>query len=186
MTKYAAFGTSLGCGLAQIETATVIGTIVNPGNASVTVTCAGMTGSGSAINVAVLAADTAAIVGGKIRAVLAVNANILTKFHVSGGGTNVVLTRTIAAANDNTMNIAIANGTCSGLTAAPTSTNTQAGSTYVVIAQVQNFGGPKLSTDSIDVIQRAVGKNQLPLFSALARWRWILFTTRLPLRIRAY
>ena len=39
----------------------------------------------------------------------------------------VELTALTAAANDGTLNIAIANGTCAGLTAAPTSANTTAG-----------------------------------------------------------
>ena len=46
---------------------------------------------------------------------------------VGGYGTVVELTALTAAANDATLNIAIANGTCAGLTAAPTSANTTAG-----------------------------------------------------------
>ena len=97
-------------GTKQVETAEVVGTITTAGNSTFTVTAAGMTGSPKAISVAV-AADSA----------------VTGKFSVGGYGTKVELTALNAAANDSTLNIAIANGTCAGLTAAPTSANTTAG-----------------------------------------------------------
>lgn len=112
----------------QVETATVLGTITGDGNAAVTVTAYGMTNSPKTINVAVTNGDSAATVGGLIRTALAFDSNVAAMFLVSGAGANVVLTKHLAAANDSTLNIAIANGTCTGLTAAPTSTNTTAGS----------------------------------------------------------
>jgi len=63
----------------------------------------------------------------------------------------VVLTRLIAAANDATGNINIANGTCTGLTAAGTSANTVAGVDYTTVAFVSNVGGPGLAVDTEDV-----------------------------------
>lgn len=117
-------------GETQTETATVVGTISGSGNALVTVTAAGMTGSPIATNVAVLAGDTAAQVAAKIITALRLVANITARFGIypHADGNKIVLQRLIPAANDATCNVAIANGTCTGLTAAPTSANTTAGS----------------------------------------------------------
>jgi hypothetical protein len=46
---------------------------------------------------------------------------------VNGTVADVALTKINSAANDATLNIASANGTCTGLTAAPTSANSTAG-----------------------------------------------------------
>jgi hypothetical protein len=114
-------------GVLQVETATAVGTVTLDGNATVVVTAAGMTGSPKTINVAVLDTDTASIVGGKIRAVLAADAAVIALFSVSGTGANVVLTALTTRANDATLNISIDNGTCTGLTTAATSVDTTAG-----------------------------------------------------------
>lgn len=133
-------------GETQTETATVTGTITGSGNAVVTVTAAGMTGSPIATNVAVLAGDTAAEVAAKIITALRLVANITARFGIypHASGNKVILQRLIPAANDATCNVAIANGTCTGLTAAPTSANTTAG-----------------SASAEDVLQ--VGSNGIPL-----------------------
>lgn len=111
----------------QVETAIVLGTITGTGNASVTVTAYGMTNSPKEISVAVTNGDSASDAADKIRTALAFDSNVAAMFLVSGTGANVVLTKHLAAANDSTLNIAIDNDTCTGLTAAPTSTNTTAG-----------------------------------------------------------
>jgi len=111
----------------QVETATVAGTVTGDGNATVIVTAANMDGSPVTVSVAVLNGDTASAVGGKIRTALAADATVGDFFTVSGSTTSVVLTVKSARANDATLNISIANGTCTGLTAAPTSANTTAG-----------------------------------------------------------
>lgn len=114
-------------GVAQVETATVVGTISGSGDAAVVLTAAGMTGSPITLNVAVLNGDTAAQVAAKIRTALAANAVIAAFFSIGGAGAAIVLTRTSAAANDATLNVSIDNGTCAGLTTAATSANTTAG-----------------------------------------------------------
>lgn len=114
-------------GTKQVETATVVGTVTGSGNAAVIVTAAGMTGSPKTINVAVLILDNASAVGGKIRTALGLDADVTALYDVSGAGADVILTRKTFAANDATLNISIDNGTCTGLTAAPTSANTTAG-----------------------------------------------------------
>jgi len=121
----------------QIETATVTGTIVTSGNASVVVTCTGMTASPITTNVAVAAGDTAAVVAGKIRTALQGVANITSYLTVGGSGVFVTLTRLNSASIAN-LNIAIDNAGCTGLTAAPNSANTSFTVTTIQAGLVQN------------------------------------------------
>jgi hypothetical protein len=116
-------------GTQQVETATVVGTITETGagDATVTVTGTAITGSPLAITVAVANDDTAEVVAGKIRAELGATAAITDVYTVSGEGADIVLTEIGMAGDDETLNIAIDNGTCTGLTAAPTSVDTTAG-----------------------------------------------------------
>jgi predicted secreted protein len=158
MTKYAAFGTvlNMGAGDVQVETATVIGTITpaGAGNAIVIVTAANMTGSPITLDVPVANNDTASLVGGKIRDFINSNATaaaIRALFYITGSGANVILTRKIPMENDATLNVRIDDGTCDGLTNAPTSTNTNAGETLAAVAYISNIGGPSLSADTEDV-----------------------------------
>jgi hypothetical protein len=129
-------------GTPQVETATVLGTIgaSGVGNATVIVTAAGMTGSPKTFNVAVANNDTAAQVAGKIRTALAADAAVTALFTVGGAGADVVLTRLAGAANDSTLNISIANGTCTGLTAAPTSANTTPGVAGADVLRIDSIG----------------------------------------------
>jgi hypothetical protein len=112
---------------AQVETATVVGTVTGAGNATVIVTCTGMTGTPKTISVAVAEADDAAAVAGKIRTALAADGAVTALFDVGGEGAAVTLTRKTQAANISNLNISIDNGTCTGLTTAATSENTTAG-----------------------------------------------------------
>lgn len=100
----------------QAEEATIAGAVSGSGNATVIVTAAGMTGSPITLSVAVLENDTAAQVAGKIRTALGLNDNITGFFTVSGTDTKVKLTKKTYAATDATLNISVANGTCSGIT----------------------------------------------------------------------
>jgi phage tail sheath protein FI len=114
-------------GVAQVETATVVGTITGNGNAKLTVTGAGIAGSPKDISVAVLANDTPSQSATKFRTALGADATVTALYAVSGATDKVILTRLAPAANDGTLNLAIANDTCTGLTAAPASANTTAG-----------------------------------------------------------
>lgn len=153
----------------QVETATVIGTVTGTGNATVTVTSRDITGSPLAVSVAVTNGDTASVVGGLVRTALAFNQYVSAQFLISGTGANVVLTSHIARANDTTLNIAIANDTCTGLTAAPNSTNTTAGDgldhAYCTLAQAKaldilNFGSTTthdaVLVDTINAVSREI------------------------------
>src|SRR3989304_4511581 len=101
MTKYSAFGTQLqlGNGALQVETATVVGTITQAGDATFTITATGMTGSPKAISVAVLLNDTASQVAQKAIQTIRADAAVTAMFFVGGTGTTVVLTRKTAVAD---------------------------------------------------------------------------------------
>lgn len=124
--------TAIGAGavssdVAQVETATAAGAVSTSGNATVTVTAAGMTNSPKDISVAVLEFDDAETIATKIRAALTADVDVAAFFDVSGATDQIILTSLAAAANDSTMNIAIADDTSVGVTTAATSVNTTAG-----------------------------------------------------------
>lgn len=114
-------------GAYQVETATAAGTITATGNATVTVTSALVTGSPLAVSVAVTDTDTAATWAGKVRDALAAVSAITAHYTVGGASTAISLTALVKAANDATLNIALDNGTCTGIAPAATSTDTTAG-----------------------------------------------------------
>jgi hypothetical protein len=138
-------------GVAQVETATAAGTISGAGNANVVVTSAGMTGSPITLNVAVAASDGPSTWAEKVRVALAANATIAARFVVDGTTTAIRLVRRpstsipvgsttvdIYPANDTTLNIALDNGTSTGITPAATSANTTTG---VATAGARIFDG---------------------------------------------
>jgi hypothetical protein len=116
-------------GTAQVETATVVGTIgaAGAGNAAVIITAAGLVGSPKTLNVAVANNDNASVVANKIRTALGADTDIVALFTIGGSVADITLTAKTKLANDSTINLSIDNGTCTGLTAAPTSVNTTAG-----------------------------------------------------------
>lgn len=118
-------------GTKQVETATVSGSVdvAGAGNYDVIVTAAGMAGSPKTIPVAVANSDSASDIGGKVRAELALDADVTAMFAVSGSTTNVVLTATVSRADDPTLNIELfaATSTATGPANVPTSANTTAG-----------------------------------------------------------
>jgi len=133
--------------VAQVETATVVGTITTAGNASVTVTSA-LFEADEEITVAVALNDNASAIAGKMRTALAANANISAHFAVSGATDKIILTAKVPAANDTTLNIAIANDTSAGITDAASSANTTAGvvTDSVSVGWGDIFGLPYLLT----------------------------------------
>lgn len=107
---------------AQQITAVILGTVESDGDAAITVTANGMNNSPKTISVPVVTGDDAEAVAGKVRTALSEDEDVSAFFNVSGEGDQIILTRKGAAVNDETMNLASDNGTCTGLTAAPTST----------------------------------------------------------------
>jgi len=116
-------------GIAQVETQTIVAAAgaTTAGNLLVTVTSALLGGlSPLTIPVALLTTDnTAALVATKVRAALNAVSAITTNYTVGGTGTTYSLTvikrNTNPGVNDTTFNIAHANGTSVGITAATTS-----------------------------------------------------------------
>lgn len=142
--------TTAGLSQSQVETATVGGAATASANVIVTVTGADITGSPVSFNVAVLNGDTAAQVAGKIRAATWPTA-VTSLYTVGGSSTTVTLTRTVAAANDATLNIAIDGSTNStGVPNAATSANTTAGialgSIYQYVKETRTIGGSSTPT----------------------------------------
>jgi hypothetical protein len=84
-------------------------------------------GSPLTVSVAVLNTDTAATWAGKVRTALGAVTAITSLYTVGGTTTAISLTRIVKRYNDSTLNISLANGTCTGITAAPTSVGTTAG-----------------------------------------------------------
>ena len=115
-----------GVGTRQVETATAAGSATGNGTVNVTVTAAGLTGSPLLVPVTVTSGDTAAQWAAKVRTALRANSVIRSMFEVTGATTAIILTKWAKAADDATLNIAIAaNGT--GVTDAATSANTTPG-----------------------------------------------------------
>jgi hypothetical protein len=134
LTWNAATGAITGtvAGTAQVETATIVAAAgaTTAGNLNVTVTSALVAGSPLTIPVALtLADDTAAKVATKVRATLSATPAITDHYTVGVTGADYSLTTNAVnnAPNDSTLNLAHANDTSAGITAAPTSTNTTAG-----------------------------------------------------------
>ena len=119
--------TITGAGDNQVETATAAGTITASGNATVVVTGDDIVGSPLTVSVAVLNTDTAATWAGKVKTALGAVTAITSLYTVGGLSTAISLTRIVKRYNDSTLNISLANGTCTGITAAPTSANTTPG-----------------------------------------------------------
>lgn len=135
-------------GVKQINTATVVGTIgaSGAGNATVVITAAGLTGSPLTIPVAVANNDTASAVAGKIVTALLATPVVAAFFAISASGAAITFTKKVPSANDSTLNIAISNGTCTGLTAAPTSTLSQSGAVGTAIFKVLSDSGDNIAS----------------------------------------
>ena len=131
-------------GNAQVETATVTAAsgITTSGNATVTVTATGMTGSPKAISVPLTTGThtTATLIATAIAAALNADTAYAALFTATSSGASVITTGKASStytlngtsvpvypATDATLNISLDNGTCTGITTASTSANTTAG-----------------------------------------------------------
>lgn len=108
----------------QIETALAVGTAATDGTVTVTVTGADFAAAPVVLEVPVLAGDSADAWAAKVRTALAADPAISATHQAGGTANHISLTRKTGAANDATLNIALANGTTSpGITADATSEN---------------------------------------------------------------
>ena len=115
----------------QVETATAAGTITAAGNAMVVVAANGLTGSPKTIAVPVTNGDSAVAWAAKVRAAIVADTAVATLFNVSGSGSEIILARKTWVANDATLNLALSNGTSTGIAAAPNSVDTRASAARV-------------------------------------------------------
>ncbi len=127
-------------GRKQITTQTVIGTVATGGSMTLTVTNAGLTGSPLAISFNVDAGDIPSAVAAKAVAALSGNAAVAARFEADNIGADFALTRLVEAANDGTLNLAIANGTATGVTPDGSSTATQTGLATSIGTVAQRIG----------------------------------------------
>jgi hypothetical protein len=146
--------TPAGDGVLQYTQNTAVGTITATGNASVTVTSSLVTGSPLTVSVPVTNGDTPAFWAPKVVLALAGTSAISDHFTVALDGSDQIrLTAIEAASNDATLNLALANGTCTGITPAPLSDVNASGypppSAYRIDPTVigGNFQGEDLPTD---------------------------------------
>ena len=154
MAGESAFGTKLMSGQRQVVTATVVcptGAITGSGNIHAVMTMAALTGGTEQVVVAVLTADTSAIVAQKIAAGLNLNADFLGDAVAVADGPDIVVSAILAAADDATMNLDIHMDSGTGMTDDLTSVDTIDGIAFTEIARAGNFVGPALSADMIDV-----------------------------------
>ncbi len=133
------------------------------GNATVVVTSSGMTGSPITLSVPVASSDTASIVAGKIKTALENNANISALYDASVSGANVILTAKTPIANVSSLNIALSNGTCAGLTTVSTSTDTTAGVAAVKQQENINIAGTVGTSGNATVVVTANGMANSPI-----------------------
>jgi hypothetical protein len=113
--------------IAQVETATLVGTITGAGDITVTITSAIVVGSPLAVQVAVLVDDTPSDVAEKIRVALQIESAVSTHYVVSKDGDDIILTVKVIADDDTTLNIAIADDTAVGVTTVVSSVDTVSG-----------------------------------------------------------
>jgi sugar lactone lactonase YvrE len=102
------------------------GTIVDAGNAKVVVTAAGLTGSPISLDVAVASGNTPATWAAAVVTALQANAVITARYSSSASGSDIRLQAVATDTADADLNISLANGTCTGIVAAPTSVTTPA------------------------------------------------------------
>jgi hypothetical protein len=139
----------------QIETATVVATITLAGNAKAVITGAYISGSPVTVSFAVLLGDNASAVALAARTALALNAAVSDQYQVSGATDKIILTDRTARANDSTLNIATDNNGCTGITAAASSADTQAGAgltnSYATLAEFKLYSTTRGATAGTDV-----------------------------------
>lgn len=151
-------------GVQQVETAVIVGTITTAGNATLTVTGAGITGSPIALSVALALDDTATLAAAKMAVALNANAAISALYVASSSGANLLLTAIKSTANDATLNMAYIDDTCVGLIADATSNNSTAG----VRGDFRGAPHLALALDSTaNAIYQNTGTGQVPVWTEI-------------------
>jgi hypothetical protein len=153
-------------GTRQVETATGVNTVTGAGNVRVILTASGMDGSPLAIDVPVTLGQTASQWMATVRGYFSTIPQVQMLFTVSGSGADMILTRRSPyAANDSTLNISIGGTgtTATGITAAPTSTNTTAGVAFSAMSEITFYDA------NVSVAASQIGTSVLLNTSATGR-----------------
>jgi hypothetical protein len=139
-------------GFSQVETATAVGAVTAAGNLEVTFTSADLGISPLVLSVPVANADAATAWSVKVANALNANVDVASKFIAATSGAAIVLTRRAGGTVDTTLNLALANGTAAGITAAPTSVET---TTSVLVSNIQRNlvlkGGTLINKSAADL-----------------------------------
>lgn len=139
-------------GTRQVETATGVGTIVTAGNAKITLTSTAIDSSPLVITFPVSTGQVPSSWMATAREYFSTIPIIQQAFNVSGTGADLVLTRKSPyAGNDGTLNIAIANDTCTGITADPTSEHTTSVTAWSLMSDLTFYDA------SVDVAVTQIG-----------------------------
>ncbi len=101
--------------------ATAAGTITTDGNAKVIVSDAKLAGSPITVSVPVLTNDTPTAWATKVVTALQANTTISASYAFGQNGTSILVTAVASDITDTTLNVALANDTCTGIAEAPTS-----------------------------------------------------------------
>lgn len=127
--------------------------VANVANLNISIadnTCDGITTAATSVNTtAGVAGDSANGMATKIRAALALYPAITSYYTIGGTNAAVSLTSILKDGNDSTLNIAIANDTCTGITAAPTSVNSIAGVAETLASALTLFDAVTPATDLV-------------------------------------
>jgi len=112
----------------QIETATVVANITVTGSGSCIVTSQYIPTSPVTVAWTCTTGESSSDVALNLSYALGVDPYVSAQYLVSSSTDTVILTDQVARANDTSLNIALADGTCTGITTAATSVSTLAGS----------------------------------------------------------
>ena len=138
----------------QIETATVIANITLTGLAKAIITSAYIPTSPVTVAFTCTTGETSSDVAVNLSYALGVDPYVSAQYLVSSSTDTVILTDQISRANDTSLNISLADDTCTGITAAPASANTQAGSgldnAYATLAEFKTYRTVRGGTSSTD------------------------------------
>ena len=144
-------------GVEQEMSVAFVGPATMAGTLTLTITAAGESGSPVTVTINVLTADSNNLLAQKALAACLATAGVAAFFNLSVINNVLFLQKKVAAANDATMNAALADGTATGVTAVPTATVVAAG-----VAPGSFVGGAVQGVFVTDSLGNYVGANSFP------------------------
>lgn len=159
-------GTYLKYGIQQVETATVVAPsgITSTGNAIVTITSSAISASPVEVTVGVVKDDSEEEVSKKIYNALSAESDLTDVFYVERNGVDIVLRKIRPVANDLSLNIAIENDTCAGITDALTSSPTRLGSAFTSLASITGYPDLGATPNKLDATDLSALESKESIF----------------------